>query len=116
MDWKTYFTKWSQAILQNFLSVKVWMFILPMTIFTAILLYLANEDYTTMISQITKSNLTGEQVVTLITSQRDYFVKLIQFYFTSVGAIIGSVIAVREVFKVSKLNSLSNSEVKEMRE
>lgn len=116
MEWKSFIKKWSQAILQNFLSVKVWMFILPMSIFTGILFWLADKDYINMIEQITKSNLNGDQVVELIKSQREYFRELIQYYFTAIGSIIGSIIAVREVFKVSKLNTLTNEEVKEMRE
>ena len=116
MEWKTFTKKWFQAILQNFLSVKVWMFILPMTIFTYILLWLAKEDYSTMVAQITKLKLDGDQIVDLINAQRDYFKELVQYYFTAIGSIVASVIAVREVFKVSKLNSITNGEAKEMRE
>lgn len=107
---KGYFKAVGLKLTENFLSVKVWFFLLPFIVSTCYLGYMLYDAIT--ISHTVLSNSLNPDEMNFVVSMwniiKDTFIGWCTFNVSSAG----TVIVVRETFKVSKINVLGqNGEV-----
>jgi len=108
---KEYIKGFFVKVLENLSSVKVWFFILPFIVSTAILSVLVGAHI-----GLVKSSLTAivaadmqENLVTILQEMKTIMDMFIAWCTFNVS-LAGTVIVVREVFKVSKLKALNEEE------
>ena len=108
---KDYIKGFFVKVLENLSSVKVWFFILPFIVSTAILsvlvgahIGLVKTSLTAIVAADQQANLVGilQEMQTIM----DMFIAWCTFNVS----LAGTVIVVREVFKVSKLKALNEEE------
>ena len=103
-----------KKVLENFISVKVWFFLLPFIGSTGIFIYICESQFALM-AEAMKLISTDPAIVATILDQikviTDTFIAWCTFNVT----LTGSIMAVREVIKVRKLKEINESENEDKR-
>jgi hypothetical protein len=97
---------YKHKFLENILSVKVWLFLLPFIIASSVLIWAFILIFGTIgeILELKLSNIDYNNIVNLFNISKDYFTN----YLTFNVSLVGSIIAVREIFKVKKIKYLKD--------
>lgn len=99
--WLAFFRK----ILENLTSVKVWFFILPFVVSTAFLGWIIYQEFRILKTVLTMIIANKELLAALLAQVKvvsDTFIAWCTFNVS----LVGTIIVVREVFKVSKMKTL----------
>jgi hypothetical protein len=110
--WKLFLFK----CLDNLASVKVWMFLLPFMVASGLMAYIIsmNVDFINLSLQLVKDE--HPQEAQNIINSFAICVNAFTAWCTFNVALITPIIAVREIFKVKKLNALANGTAVETKE
>ena len=105
---KEMFRLFSKKVLQNLASVKVWFFLLPFLASTGIFIYICMSQFGFMEIAISLMAVKPELIAALLGQIKvltDTFIAWCTFNIT----LTGSIIAVREVYKVRKLKEINEA-------
>ena len=97
--------KWRLA--ENFLSVKVWLFLLPFIMSTILLIALAYLDYTFIITVLARTGV-EKDTITFASAMMKHLFGAYGNWLTFNVSIVGAIVVVREIFKVRKIQALAN--------
>ena len=103
-----YFRGWIVKILANLSSAKVWFFLWPFAISSIYMGWIIKEQ-TLLVDEIMKTSLNPEMLNAVHNSYKvmtDSFIAWCTFQ----TALVGTIVVVRETFKVSKLQALRQSD------
>ncbi len=96
-----------QRLAENFLSVKVWLFLIPFILSTTILCWFAKTNID-LVYALLKAQGTEPEVVSNLVSLMNQPYEAFKHWLTFLVSLAGSIIVAREIFKVKKLSALSN--------
>ena len=106
-----YWKAFGRKCLENLSSVKVWMFILPFIISTFYMAWIIGSE-TSLIKEALKTSVKNPEILDSILKHMKTAADTFTAWCTFNVSLAGTIIVVRETFKVSKLKAL-NEEQKE---
>ncbi len=114
MDWKKFFKLAAQKVIENCTSVKVWMFLVPFAV-SIILFYYIADQHIKFLTAVLKTAMDTKDAIAFMNSVKMLF-DAFTAWLTFCVSLVGTIVVVREVFKVTKLNAIvkSNNESKEL--
>ena len=106
---KEYYRAFGRKVLENLASVKVWFFVLPFVVSTLIMIWLVGGEFSLIKSSlllITDNKDLLKDILEQTKTIQDTFISWCTFNVS----LVGTIIVVREVFKVSKLKALNEED------
>lgn len=104
---KKYWKAFGVKVLENLASVKVWFFIFPFVISTGVLIWLVGSHI--MFIQLMLSKVDNATMVAVVKEMKTITETFIAWCTFNVS-LAGTIIVVRETFKVKKLTALNEEE------
>lgn len=108
LEMKEYIQLFWKKILENLTSVKVWFFILPFFVSTGILIWLTGA-HLLFIKHSLEAITTNQQLFSELISKMQIITDMFIAWCTFNVSLIGTIIVVREVFKVNKLKAVNEA-------
>jgi hypothetical protein len=106
---KQYIELFWKKILENFASVKVWFFILPFLASTGVMIWIVGSHLSfiqAVLMQLTENKEILAEVIDRMKIIADMFIAWCTFNVS----LVGTIVVVREVFKVSKLKAVNEAQ------
>jgi len=101
-----------EKLFENLASVKVWFFILPFLGSSWIFWYICTSQFGFITSALASISTNPELIVSIL-SQMKIITDTFLAWCTFNATLVGSIIVVREVYKVRKLRSINESDSEE---
>lgn len=108
-EWKEYWSLFFKKILENLASVKVWFFILPFIVSSAYLFYIIFSHLAFIKLALLTVAGDNKELIQPILSQMEIITAAFTAWCTFNVTLIGTIIVVREIFKVSKLKAVNEA-------
>lgn len=108
-EWKQYWTLFFKKILENLASVKVWFFILPFIVSSLYLGWIIFSHLLFIKMTLTAILGTKTELIDPILTQMKTITEAFAAWCTFNISLAGTVIVVRETFKVSKLKAVNEA-------
>ena len=109
---KSVFSLFMEKLLGNFTSVKVWFFILPFLASTGIFVYICYSQFGLMVTALEMMKTNPALIAAMLGQIKiitDTFIAWCTFNIT----LTGSILAVREVYKIRRLREINEADSKE---
>ena len=107
VETKQYFKAFFVKCLENLASVKVWFFILPFIISTGVLAWIVGSHITFMKLMLAKVD---NATMVAVLKEMEIITKMFIAWCTFNVSLAGTIIVIRETFKVKKLIALNEEE------
>ncbi len=108
--WSSTFKQFTVKILENFASVKVWLFLLPFSISTLYMGYILYQQIH-LIDLLIKTTITNPLVLESIHNAYTTATETFNAWCVFNVSLTGTIIVVRETFKVSKLRADDDKDI-----
>lgn len=108
-EWKEYWSLFFKKILENLASVKVWFFILPFIVSSLYLGWIIFSHLAFIKSTLLLVAGENKELINPILSQVETITSVFTAWCTFNVTLIGTIIVVREIFKVSKLKAVNEA-------